>query len=192
VIQALEINSTLLRKELDVMKPDQIAMAASADRRIQAGAVATVANQTQTAFKKSKRSQPASSNLSLVPARAPSRVHTLILTGELDCSSAQALEAEIDRLCEEGVAGITLDLRELTYIDSVGVAVIALRCGLCQRRGYEFALIPGSRLVHRVFEHAGVADLLPFQEDAVAAPRRLTLARGGRSRAVASSDRQCV
>src|SRR5690349_4619284 len=47
------------------------------------------------------------------------RMHTLVLTGELDRRSAHALEAEIERLCEDGVAGITLDLRELTYIDSI-------------------------------------------------------------------------
>ena len=172
------------------MKPDQIAMAASVGRRTEAGALATVANQMQNAVDRGVRDQPASSNLSLVPERA--RMHTLILTGELDGSSAQALEAEIDRLCEEEVAGITLDLRKLTYIDSVGVAVIAFRCGLCRRRGYEFALIPGSRIIHRAFEHAGVADLLPFAEAVASPPRRLTLARGGRARVVASTDRQCV
>ena len=69
----------------------------------------------------------------------------------------------MDRLCEEGVTGITLDLRELTYIDSAAVAAIAFRCGLSQRRGYDFALIPGPQLIHDAFERAGVADVLPFQ-----------------------------
>src|SRR5437016_1022591 len=75
--------------------------------------------------------------------------HTLVLTGELNQRSAQTLEVEIERLCDEGVSGITLDLRKLTYIDSVGVAVIAFLCGLCRRRGYGFAVIPGSRLMYR-------------------------------------------
>ena len=109
-------------------------------------------------------------------------MHTLILTGELDGGSARALETEIERLCEEGVTGITLDLRGLKYIDSIGVAVIAFRCGLCRRRGFDFALIPGSRFIHRVFEQAGVADLLPFQEEEVATPRRPALVLGYRSR----------
>jgi anti-anti-sigma factor len=118
----------------------------------------------------------------LVLASVSVWTHTLIPTGELDHRSAHVLEAEIERLCEEGVTGITLDLRELTYIDSIGVAVIAFRCGLCKRRGYDFALIPGSRFVHRAFEQAGVADLLPFQEDDVAASRRPALVLGHRSR----------
>jgi anti-anti-sigma factor len=99
--------------------------------------------------------------------------HTLILTGALDHHSAHELEAEIERLCEEGVTSITLDLRELTYIDSIGVAVISFRCGLCKRRGYEFAVIPGSRLIHRAFEQSGVTNLLPFEEDGSGAPARL-------------------
>lgn len=105
------------------------------------------------------------------PAGVVAREHTLILTGELDSSSANALEAEIERLCEEKVTAITLDLRELAYIDPVGVAVIAFRCGLCMRRGFDFALIPGSRMIHRAFEQAGVAGLLPFQDGTVAPMR---------------------
>ena len=109
--------------------------------------------------------------------------HTLVLTGELDRASAHALEAEIERLCEEGVTGITLDLRELTYIDSIGVAVIAFRCDLCKRRGYDFALIPGSPSIQSAFEQAGLSELLPFQEDDVAAPARPALAFSHRVRA---------
>jgi anti-anti-sigma factor len=151
------------------MKPHQMVMAASLGTQTEGGAVADVATKTHTAFNKNAHNQPAASGPSLVPTPASARPHTLILTGELHRSSARALEAEIERLCEEGVTGITLDLRELTYIDSVGVAVIAFRCGLCQRRGHEFSLIPGSPFIHRVFEQAGVTNLLPAPGGDVAA-----------------------
>jgi len=95
--------------------------------------------------------------------------HRLILTGELTHRSAHALEVEIERLCDEGVTDITLDLRELVAIDPVGVAVIAFRCGLCEKRGYGFRLIRGSQSVQRTFAAAGVLDMLPF-EDAGEAP----------------------
>ena len=98
--------------------------------------------------------------------------HTLILTGELNHRSAHALEVEIERLCEEGVTDITLDLRDLVAIDSVGVAVIAFRCGLCEKRGYGFRLIRGRRSVQNAFEQAGVIEMLPFKvEDDLAAAR---------------------
>jgi anti-anti-sigma factor len=92
-------------------------------------------------------------------------MHTLILTGSLDRGSVRQLETEMERLCDDGVAGITLDLRELTYIDAIGVAVVAFRCGLCLRRGYDFALIRGPRNVQRAFEHAGLSELLPFADE---------------------------
>ncbi len=91
--------------------------------------------------------------------------HTLVLTGELTDRSAHALEVEIERLCEEGVTDITLDLRDLKWIDPVGVAVIAFRSGLCEKRGYGFRLIRGSQSVQRAFEQAGVIETLPFQEE---------------------------
>jgi anti-anti-sigma factor len=164
------------------MKRHQLAIAASVSTRDEDGALGSVATQTRTAFDDNARIQPVSSEATFAPASVSLRTHTLILTGDLDGSSAHALEAEIERLCAEGVTGITLDLRELAYIDLTGVAVIAFRCGLCQKRGYDFALIPGSRFIHRVFERAGVTDLLPFQRDDVAAPRVPALVLSHRSR----------
>ena len=100
-------------------------------------------------------------------------MHTLIPTGELTHRSAHTLEVEIERLFEEGVTSITLDLRQLTHIDPIGVAVIAFRCRLCKRQGRGILLIAGPKCVQRAFEEAGVIDRLPFQEDVLAA-RRLT------------------
>jgi anti-anti-sigma factor len=164
------------------MKRHQMALAASVPVRDVGGGLAGIPNQTRTGLDEDPRAQTASSEAGFVPTTVSARTHTLILTGELDRRSAHALEAEIELLCEEGVTGITLDLRQLTYIDSTGVAVIAFRCGLCQRRGYEFALIPGSRLVHRAFAQAGVVDLLPFQEDELSVARRPTLVLSRSSR----------
>jgi anti-anti-sigma factor len=110
------------------------------------------------------------SNRPVALASVSERTHTLVLSGELTHRSAHAVEVEIERLCAEGVTGITIDLRELAEIDPIGVAVIAFRSGLCRRRGYEFTLIAGSRQIRRAFEQAGVAYLLPPDEEAVSPP----------------------
>jgi anti-anti-sigma factor len=89
-------------------------------------------------------------------------MHTLVLLGELDRASTATLEAAIEGLCEREVDGIVLDLSELSYIDATGVAVVAFRCHWCQKRGYEFALVPGSPAVQRVFELSGASTRLPF------------------------------
>ncbi|HEY1833393.1 MAG TPA: STAS domain-containing protein [Solirubrobacteraceae bacterium] len=107
-----------------------------------------------------RRQAPPKNEARISLASVPERAHTLVLKGELHHRSAYALEAEIERLCEEGVTGITLDLRELTYIDSIGIAVIGFRSGLCKRRGYDFAVISGSRIIRRALDEAGVPESL--------------------------------
>jgi anti-anti-sigma factor len=177
----LDINSRLPWKELFVMKRHVTASAVSLGKRNEGGASESVANRAPAQLNEDTLPEPVSIEPSLVVSRLASRTHTLVLSGELDHRSAHTLEAELERLCEEGVTGITLDLRELTYIDSVGVAVIVFRCGLCKRRGCDFALIRGSRSIHRAFVQAAVSDLLPFQEDNVAAARPPALVLDQRS-----------
>jgi anti-anti-sigma factor len=94
----------------------------------------------------------------------PHTTHTLVLIGELNRGSTQTLEAEIERLCDGGIHAITLDLGQLTAIDSAGVAVIAFRSRWCARRGCGLALIPGSAAIQRAFELASVGDSLRFKE----------------------------
>jgi anti-anti-sigma factor len=146
------------------------------------GPTGGVAEPASTAVDGNTRTQPDRRERGSVLRSLSVWTHTLVLTGELTHRSAHALEVEIERLCEEGVTGITLDLRQLTYIDPVGVAVIAFRCRLCQRQGYRFALVPGPRFIHGAFEQAGVTDLLPFQDDEIAARRLRTSMPGQRSR----------
>jgi anti-anti-sigma factor len=86
--------------------------------------------------------------------------HTIVLTGALTHRTAHELEVEIEQRCADGVTAITLDLRELTYIDPIGVAVIAFRSRLCKRRGYDFAVVAGSPMMRRAFAQAGVGSLL--------------------------------
>ena len=133
-------------------------------------AVRTAANRTGTVHNTNKPAQPGSRKPGLRLASPGVRAHTLIPTGELDRRSAPMLEAEIERFFETGVTRLTLDLRELTYIDSIGVAVIAFRWRLCKRQGHDLALIPGSRLMQRTFEQAGITDLQPFRGDRIASP----------------------
>jgi anti-anti-sigma factor len=139
------------------MKASQAALAVSTPNDV--GTVAT-------AQKADERAGP--QERSLVLASANAWVHTVILTGELDRGSAHLLEAEMERLCKEGVTGITLDLRGLTHIDSIGVAVVAFQCGLCRRRGYDVDLIPGPASVQHAFKDARVLDTLPFREEEIA------------------------
>ena len=101
----------------------------------------------------------------LTLASTPVWRHRLILTGKLDYRSASELEEEIECLCQEGVTILTLDLRQLDAIDPTGATVIAFCGAACRRRGHDFAVIPGSRVIHRVLTEAGATDLLTLDRN---------------------------
>jgi anti-anti-sigma factor len=93
-------------------------------------------------------------------ASEPAWRHKLILTGKLDHRSASELEDEIECLCEEGVATLTLDLRQLDTIDSTGINAIVRRGAVCKMRGHGFVVVPGSGAILRALAEAGATDLL--------------------------------
>ena len=101
----------------------------------------------------------------LTLARMPVWRHRLILTGKLDYRSASEVEEEIDCLCQEGVTILTLDLRQLDAIDPTGATVVAFCGAACRSRGHDFAVIPGSRVVHRVLTEAGATDMLTLDRN---------------------------
>jgi anti-anti-sigma factor len=171
------------------MERHQMTMAASVQARTDEDVIGSVATQPRVAINTTERSRRGPERASFVAPDVALRMHTLVLTGSLDRSSVYTLEAEIERLCEEGVTGITLDLRQLADIDPFGVAVIAFRCGLCKRRGYDFALIRGSRAIQRAFEKAGVSELLPFDHDVAPAQLPPALVLEPHLKAVASGER---
>jgi anti-anti-sigma factor len=104
----------------------------------------------------------------LTLASPPVWRHKLILMGRLDHRSAPDLEEEIECLCQEGVTTLTLDLRQLSAIDSAGANAIAFRGAAYRRHGRDFAVIAGSQFVGRALSEAGATDLLaPDPKDTV-------------------------
>jgi anti-sigma B factor antagonist len=92
--------------------------------------------------------------------------HRLGLVGELDIASAPTLQATIERICADGARAITLDLRDLTFIDSSGLYIVISASKQCEELGYDFLLIPGAEHIQRLFKLTGLLDRLPFQAEA--------------------------
>jgi len=95
--------------------------------------------------------------------------HVLKLSGELDIATAPDLQAAVVRICSSRTRIVTLDLHDLAFIDSSGLAAIIAASKLCRNLGYEFRLIPGPPTVQRVFELTGVLDGLQFERTAARA-----------------------
>jgi anti-anti-sigma factor len=75
-----------------------------------------------------------------------------------------AVEQELRRLLERDVKVIVLDLSGLTFMDSTGLHLVARWTAESSRDGFGFELLPGPPAVQRVFELAGMAEVLPLRE----------------------------
>lgn len=88
------------------------------------------------------------------------------LTGELDISATAPLEEEIARLAQEaGVRRVVIDLRELEFMDSTGLRLVALAERRLRAADRELVLVRGRDAVQRVFAITRMDDHLTFVDD---------------------------
>ena len=84
------------------------------------------------------------------------------LSGELDLATVAAAEAAVARARRETPGPLRLDLSDLTFLDSSGLRLVLRIDAACRADGCDLQIEPGPRGVQRVFELAGVLDMLPF------------------------------
>jgi anti-sigma B factor antagonist len=70
--------------------------------------------------------------------------------GELDLATVAQLQTQIRELREAGFAHVVLDLRQLTFMDSSGVALILAEDRFARLNGQNFSLISGTPAIQRV------------------------------------------
>jgi anti-anti-sigma factor len=86
----------------------------------------------------------------------------LELRGELDLSSADELERRLAAIATRGPGRLVIDLRDLDFMDSTGLASMVRARQSAEAAGRQFALRAGRRQVHRLFEVTGMVDLFTF------------------------------
>lgn len=91
-------------------------------------------------------------------------VRVLHVVGELDTLTAPLLAvrlggqvAEVDRL--------VLDLSDVTFLGSAGLAVLVGAKDDADSRGHRLFLVPGSRIVRRALEATGLMQLFTVADD---------------------------
>jgi anti-sigma B factor antagonist len=89
---------------------------------------------------------------------------TLRLRGELDLEGASCLRAHLERLQRSYRGRLVLDLGEVEFIQSAGIAVLLEADGYARRDGWMLEIRPGPAHVQRVLRFTGVLDHLPFTE----------------------------
>jgi anti-anti-sigma factor len=89
---------------------------------------------------------------------------TAAISGEFDMAATFTVEPALERALEEPeLRGLTLDLSNVTFIDSTGIGVVLWLAGELDARELAMRIVPGPPEVQRVFESVGIAEVLPFQ-----------------------------
>ena len=86
------------------------------------------------------------------------------LCGELEMASAPACRLAVDAILDEGAADIVIDLRGLTFLDSVGLSTLLHAHLVGAELGTRVSLIRGGHVVQRVFEITHMDDRLEWAD----------------------------
>jgi anti-anti-sigma factor len=89
----------------------------------------------------------------------------IVLTGELDISTAPRVEEELRRVEEGRPAVILLDLRELEFMDSTGLRVIVSADGRAREDDRALWLVRGPEAVQRIFRVTRLDERLEIGDD---------------------------
>lgn len=81
----------------------------------------------------------------------------LHLSGELDLSAAIYLTTELEPLVKEADRTLTLDLRDVTYIDSTGIGIFVSILKVRTAMNAPFQLVHTPASIQRLFDLTGVA-----------------------------------
>ncbi|MFU8876095.1 STAS domain-containing protein [Micromonospora sp. SL4-19] len=90
----------------------------------------------------------------------------LRLAGELDLSTTPQLNDAIDRLTAEGHREFLVDLTELTFCDSTGIAAFVRGDNRAAAAGGWLRVTGATGRVARVLQVTGLAEVLRYEENA--------------------------
>ena len=92
---------------------------------------------------------------------------TFEVGGDVDWDGVLTLEPQWERVIDEGEpADVTIDLTRVRFIDSTGISLLLSAVERTRARGAEARILKPEPQVFRVFEIAGVEDVLPFVDPA--------------------------
>lgn len=100
-----------------------------------------------------------------VSAQSMGRWRVLKVSGDLDMATAGMLRHEIDAVLKDGEE-VAVDLGNLTFMDSSGLGVLLAAFKHSATDGGSFAVLSPGPHARRVFEAAGVLELLPIYHQA--------------------------
>lgn len=88
----------------------------------------------------------------------------LIVAGELDIATSDLLD-ECLQMTAATRKRVILDLHQVSFIESSGLRVILAALRHAQREGWGLTLTESTPAVQRLFDVAGVRELMPFERE---------------------------
>ena len=84
----------------------------------------------------------------------------LVVTGEVDSTTAPHVQAGVERLLDAGAREVTIDLTAVTFLDSAGLCVLATMHRRASADGVRLRVLAASRAVVRPMQITGLWHLL--------------------------------
>lgn len=101
----------------------------------------------------------------VVRAERDGNVHRLELCGELDLANSATVEAELEAALADGKAEVVVDMHQLEFIDSTGIALLVATLGRDDAERPRVRFIPSAAAgVARVLDLTGVGERLPLAD----------------------------
>lgn len=107
-------------------------------------------------------------------------LQAIAVEGELDAYTAPSLMEAVTVALDEGLSWLVVDLREVEYIDSVGLGILIGGAKRAGEKNGDMAVACDRANVRRVFEVSGTAELLNVVDDLTQAIELLTAERAAR------------
>lgn len=86
------------------------------------------------------------------------------VVGEIDTLTAPVLRTRLDEQIA-AVPLLVLDLSDVTFLGSAGLAVLVAAKDEADRRRHNLKIVPGSRIVMRALEATGLVQIFDVYED---------------------------
>lgn len=106
---------------------------------------------------------PPEAALFAVDTEHAGRCARLALRGELDIATVRVLDDELRDVWSRDVRRVEIDLRELTFIGSSGVAALLEANAQARRRDCALTLVRGPIAIQRIFELTGIVAQFTFR-----------------------------
>ena len=88
----------------------------------------------------------------------------LVLSGEVDCSTAPLLRRALDTAFADGSRSVTVDLEAVTFLDSAGLSTLAIAHRTAVGNGVRLRVLVGTRAVARALQVTGLWELLAVEQ----------------------------